>query len=161
MTQNQRESFRIDADPDLKAELFHEGRVGPCHLFNLSAGGAKVTSTLSMLPGSHCTLGVRFGSQLRPSVAIPYVSFLMDVLEAHPIDSDMTEYRLRSMTTPGLSEYEAAAKLVFAAQQHALARESGSDAASPMVSEPERRSRFRLPRRARFTRRSLRPDSRD
>jgi len=161
MTENQRESFRIEADSDLQAELFHEGRVEPCRLRNLSAGGAKVTSNLQMLPGTHCTLGVRLGTKLRVSGTIPYVSFLMDVLETHPSEGGTTEYRLRSMTAPGSTEYEAAAKLVFAAQQRALARSSGSDESSPMVSDPKRRSKLRSIRRPRFTKRSMRPGSGD
>lgn len=162
MTENLRESYRIDADPDLVTELFHEGRVKPCTLHNLSAGGAKVTSALSMGEGAQCTLGVRLGPSIRTSSATPqYVSFLMEVMEATPRADHSFDFRLRSMTAPGSPEYEAAAKLVFTAQRARLAKRSGTGPSSPMVVDEQRRRRLRLPLVARFSKRSLRPDNRD
>lgn len=159
MTENLRESFRIDADPDLVAELFHEGRVKPCALHNLSAGGAKVTSAISMPQGAQCTLGVRLGPGIRSAQGTPqYVSFLMEVLEATPRPDHSFDYRLRSTTGPGSAEYETAAKLVFAAQRSRLASRSGAEGASPMVVDEERRRRLRLRIVPRFSRRSMRPD---
>lgn len=162
MDENQRESFRVDSAPGLEAELFHEGRVAPCSLHNLSAGGAKVTSTVSLAPGSHCTLGVRTQATMpgRGSAAT-YVSFLMEVLEATPATGGSFEYRLRSMTGPGSKEYEAAARLVFEAQRALLARGSGAEPSSPMVTDPDRRRRLRVLRPPRFTKRSLRPGQHD
>ncbi len=157
MTENQRESFRIGPDSDLKAELFHEGRITPCQLENLSAGGAKVTSEVRMPAGAQCTLGVRLGSSMRASTAIPYVSFLMEVLDRDDPASGPVTYRLRSTTAPGSDEYEAAAKLVFEAQRQSRSRATGTDEASPMASDEERRSKLRVPKRPRFTKRSLRP----
>lgn len=160
MDENQRDSFRVEPAPGLEAELFHEGRIAPCVLHNLSAGGAKVTSPLAMSSGAHCTLGVR-------STAAPgrqqesYVSFLMEVLEATREADDAFSYRLRSMTAPGSAEYEAAAKLVFDAQRAILAGGSGAEPSSPMVSDTERRRRLRVLRPPRFTKRSLRPGSSD
>ena len=161
MTENLRESFRIEADPDLETELFHEGRVKPCSLHNLSAGGAKVTSAISMPQGAQVTLGVRLGSELRTSQSTPqYVSFLMEVLEATPRPDHAFDYRLRSTTGPGSQEYETAAKLVFAAQRARLAKRSGVEPSSPMVVDEERRRGLRIPLLARFTKRSMRPDDR-
>lgn len=157
MTENQRESFRIGPDSDLKAELFHEGRITPCQLENLSAGGAKVTSEIRMPEGAQCTLGVRLGSSMRASTAIPYVSFLMEVLDHDEPGAGPVTYRLRSTTGPGSDEYEAAARLVFEAQRRTRSRVTGTDEASPMASDEERRSKLRVPKRPRFTKRSLRP----
>ncbi|MCW2920247.1 MAG: hypothetical protein JWL76_121 [Thermoleophilia bacterium] len=157
MTENQRETFRIGPDSDLQAELFHEGRVAPCRIENLSAGGAKVTSDLRMPPRAQCTLGVRLGSSIRTSTSVEYVSFLMEVLDDVLPEQGPVTYRLRSMTGPGSTEYEAAAKLVFMAQRQALARETGADQASPMVSDEERRAKLRVEQQARFSKKSLRP----
>lgn len=162
MTENLRESFRVEPDSGLEAELFHEGRVAPCMVDNLSAGGAKVTSALSMPAGAQCTLGVRIAPGLRTSEGTPsYVSFLMEVLEGTPRPDHSFDYRLRSTTGPGSEQYEAAAKLVFAAQRSLLARTSGAEPASPMVGSPERRRRLRIPRPPRFTKKSLRPGQGD
>ncbi len=157
MTENQRESFRVGPDSDMQAELFHEGRVAPCQLENLSAGGAKVTSDLRMPSGAQCTLGVRLGSSMRSSTAVSYVSFLMEVLDLVVPAQGPVTYRLRSTTGPGSAEYEAAAKLVFAAQRQTRARETGADEASPMVSDEERRAKLRVEQEARFSKKSLRP----
>ena len=150
MSENQRETFRIGPDSDLQAELFHEGRVAPCQLVNLSAGGAKVTSDLRMPPGAQCTLGVRLGSEVRGASALPYVSFLMELLDEDVPEQGPYTYRLRSTTGPGSPEYEAAAKLVFAAQRQSRARETGTDRASPMASDENRRSKLRIEQQARF-----------
>jgi hypothetical protein len=157
VTENQRESFRIGPDSDLQAELFHEGRVSPCRLVNLSAGGAKVTSDLRMPPGAQCTLGVRLGASMRPSTSIPYVSFLMEVLDDDLPERGPFTYRLRSTTAPGSAQYEAAAKLVFAAQRQERSRETGTDESSPMASDEERREQLRVSKPARFSKKSLRP----
>lgn len=157
MTENQRESFRIGPDSDLKAELFHEGRITPCQLENLSAGGAKVTTELRMPPGAQCTLGVRLASAMRASTAIQYVSFLMEVLDHDQPESGPMTYRLRSTTGPGSEEYEAAAKLVFEAQRQLRSHETGTDEASPMVSDEDRRAKLRVPKKPRFSKGSLRP----
>lgn len=157
MSENQRETFRIGPDSDLEAELFHEGRIAPCQIENLSAGGAKVTSDLRMPAGAQCTLGVRLGTSMRASSAIPYVSFLMEVLDDDLPEQGPFTYRLRSTTGPGSAEYEAAAKLVFEAQRQARARETGTDRSSPMVSDEERRAKLRVEQQARFSKKSLRP----
>lgn len=157
MTENQRETFRIGPDSDLQAELFHEGRVSPCRIENLSAGGAKVTSELRMPAGAQCTLGVRLGSSMRTSTAVEYVSFLMEVLDDVLPEQGPVTYRLRSTTGPGSAEYEAAARLVFAAQRHARSRETGADEASPMASDEQRRANLRVEQQARFSKKSLRP----
>lgn len=159
MTENQRESFRIGPDSDLRAELFHEGRISPCRLENLSAGGAKVTSELRMPAGAQCTLGVRLGSSMRVSTTISYVSFLMEVLDLDAPPTGPVTYRLRSTTAPGSDEYEAAAKLVFEAQRQTRSRTTGTDEASPMASDEDRRSKLRVPKKQRFSKGSLRPGS--
>lgn len=169
MSENQRESFRVEPDDaTMHAELFHEGRVAPCTLHNLSAGGARVTSRLALRAGTQCTLGVRLTGALLASAPKPYVSFHMEVLDATPITAEGSQdatpsfdYRLRSITGPGSSEYEGAAKLVFAAQRRELSATSGAEPATPMVSERERRRTFWLPRRRRFSRDDLRPGSGD
>lgn len=162
MTENLRESYRIESHPDLDAELFHEGRVAPCSVHNLSAGGAKVTSALAMPAGAQCTLGVRLGPGLRSSGSIPpYVSFLMEALDSVPRPDGSFDYRLRSTTAPGSPEYESASKLVFAAQRARQAQLTGAGQASPMVVDETRRRRLRLPRVARFSKRSMRPDQHD
>lgn len=163
MTENLRESFRIEASSDLDAELFHEGRVAPCSLVNLSAGGARIRTSLAMPAAAQCTLGVRLGARLRRTGAgtPPYVSFLMEVLDGSPREDGSWDYRLRSTTGPGSDQYEAAAKLVFAAQRAHLASQSGIEPASPMVVDRERRRRLRTILRPRFTKRSLRPGQDD
>lgn len=159
MADNQRESFRIDADPELQAELFHEGRVAPCRLLNLSAGGALVECALDLPPGTQCTLGVRLRGKLA-GAGLPYVSFLMEALEATEGQAPST-HRLRSMTGPGSQQYEDASKLVFEAQRLRRAAESGSAQASPMASDPDRRRQLRPQARPRFSKGSLRPDQPD
>lgn len=159
MAENQRESFRIEADPEMQAELFHEGRVAPCRLLNLSAGGAMVECDLELTPRTQCTLGVRLRGALA-GAGVPYVSFLMEVLE--PIDpAAPTTYRMRSMTGPGSPEYEEASKLVFEAQRRRRAATSGTAEASPMASDPDRRRRLRPQPKPRFSKGSLRPDRPD
>ncbi len=161
MTDDQREAFRIDADDEIRAELFYEGRVAPCALENLSAGGAKLTSALAMDPATQCTLGVRLG-RINQGSGARYVSFLMEVLDAEPApDGSTTSYRLRSLTAPGTPEYEEAARLVFEAQRRRLGAASGAGEASPMASDEERRRKLRTEQRPRFSKRSLRPGSGD
>lgn len=155
MAENQRESFRIEGDPMLRAELFHEGRVAPCSIENLSAGGASLTSTIQMQPGSQCTLGVRLDDSIQ-TVAATYVSFLMEVLEASPAPTG-TSYRLRNTTGPGTPEFEAATKLVFEAQRLRRAGETGTGAGSPMATDEDRRRDLRSDPRPRFSKGSLRP----
>lgn len=159
MAENQRESFRIDADPELEAELFHEGRVAPCRLLNLSAGGAMIECDLDLPTGSQCTLGVRLRGSLA-GAGVPYVSFLMEALE--PTDSqERSTHRLRSTTGPGSQQYEDASRLVFEAQRLRRAAESGTAGASPMASDPDRRRQLRPQPRPRFSKGSLRPDGSD
>ena len=158
MGDNLRETFRIEADSDLEAELFHEGRMKPCAIENLSAGGAKVTSAVSIPEGARCTLGVRLGHGLRPATAPePYVRFEMEVLESTPRSDHSFDYRLRSTMEPGSPAYEAAQKLVFAAQRAALAKRTGASQASPMVTDEERHKRIRAEKKPRFSRGSTRP----
>jgi hypothetical protein len=156
MQENQRESFRIDGEP-FRAELFHEGKVAPCSVENLSAGGASVSSSMSMPVGSQCTVGVRLADSLRGD-GVGYVSFLMEVLEA-AAQGESFQYRLRNTTAPGSTQFEAATKLVFEAQRRRRAGATGTDEASPMVTDQERRRRLRTDPRPRFSKGSLRPDS--
>lgn len=160
MTENLRESFRIEADSDLEAELFHQGRARSCTVENLSAGGAKVASTLEVPVGAACTLRVRLGPGLRHAAPEPFVSFAMEVLESSA-GGGALQYRLRSTAQPGSVEYEAGTKFMFAAQRARRAMETGREVASPMVVDPERRRRFRVPSMKRFTKKSFRPDSHD
>lgn len=175
MSENQRESFRVEPDGvSLAAELFHEGRVEPCELVNLSAGGAKVRSRLRVQAGRQCTLGVRLEGSKPGSTAVSYVSFHSEVIEATTLpfeEDDPTglglgdparptyEYRLRNLMTAGSNEYEEAAKFVVEAQRWAISAKTGLASASPMASERERRRGFWPSRRGRFGRGSLRPGS--
>ena len=159
MTEDQREAFRLDAGDELRAELFYEGRVAPCTLENLSAGGARLVSSLQMDPATQCTLGVRLGKRAH-APGVRYVSFLLEVLDATPA-ADGTSYRLRSLTAPGTPEYEEAAKLVFEMQRQRLGAASGADEASPMATDEQRRQQLRTPKRRRFSKGSLRPGQGD
>jgi hypothetical protein len=160
MNENLRESFRIEADSDLEAELQHGRLTRSCSVENLSAGGAKVKSTLQVMQGARCTLRARLGPGLREQATItPYVSFPMEVLSADQLMGGTIEYRLRSTAQPGSSEYEAAAKLIMAAQRAARAKQTGAAVASPMVSDPERRKKLRSESQARYSKKSLRPDA--
>jgi len=157
MTSNLRESFRVDAH--FQAELFHEGRVVPCEVTNLSSGGAAVTTALEMPAGAQCTLGLRLEPDLQRSAGVGYVSFHMEVLQATPIHGGDIVYRLRNVTGSGSKQREMAAKLVVAAQRRALAVRSGAEPASRMVSDPERRRDLRSRLRERFSSGSTRPGS--
>lgn len=160
MGENLRESFRIEGDSDLEAELQHGSRTERCSVENLSAGGAKVRSMLQVIAGGRCTLRVRLGAGLREAATItPYVSFPMEVLDATQRPDRSIDYRLRSTAEPGTAEYEAAARLVMAAQRAARAKATGAGVASPMVSDEERRRKLRAQSQARFSKKSLRPDS--
>ncbi|MCW2961758.1 MAG: hypothetical protein JWM25_821 [Thermoleophilia bacterium] len=155
MTTNQRDTFRIYRTFD-DAELFHEGRVVACTVHNLSAGGAQVESALEMPEGSHCTLGLRLDPQMAADAGIEYLSFHMSVLEATPRAGGQLTYRLRNETRPGSPEYEAAAKLVFAAQRRELAERSGADEASPMAHDTAKPRRRRSIFKVRFGKGSTR-----
>ncbi len=158
MTENQRESFRIGSDAGLEAELLHQGRAAPCTLDNLSAGGAKLTSELQVPQGAECMLRLRLGSELRPASDTSYASLPMEVLERDDTVAGTVTYRLRSTSQPGSAEYEAATKLVLAAQRLQRAQQLGTDEASPMASDDERRAKLRVPKQQRFSKGSLRPD---
>jgi hypothetical protein len=148
MTENQRESFRIGPDSDLTAELLQAGRSMRCELENLSAGGAKITTSRSLEAGGECTLVLRLGATM---VRLP-----MQVL-----DSTATSARLRATSEPGSPEYEAAMHLVREAQRRQRAKAAGTDEASPMVSDEERRAKLRRPSSPRFSKGSLRPGASD
>ena len=106
MNENLRDSFRIEADSDLEAELQHGRLTVRCKVENLSAGGAKVKSTLQVIVGGRCTLRARLGQGLREASTItPFVSFPMEVLAAMQAPDGSIEYRLRSTAQPGSTEY--------------------------------------------------------
>lgn len=155
MRPNRRESYRIEQT--FEAELFHEGRVVACQVLDFSAGGARVESPLEMQRGTQCTLGLRLEPALAREAGVDYLSFMMEVLDAQPRPHAQLGYRLRTIARPGTKTYERAMRTVLAAQRMALARESDAAGASPMVSDEERRSRFRVPFVTRFTKGSLRP----
>jgi hypothetical protein len=162
MDENLRESFRIQADSDLEAELQHGRLTGRCSVVDLSAGGAKVKSTLQVIEGGRCTLRARLGSGLRgPSTITAFVSFPMEVLSANQRPDGSIEYRLRNTAQPGSPEYEEAVKLITLAQRAALAKRTGASQASPMVSDEERRRRLRTESKPRFGKGSTRPGSND
>ena len=160
MSKNLRESFRVGGEADIEAELFHEGKVAPCLVINLSAGGAKVISELDVPAGSQCTLGIRLTSKIK-GWNEPYVSFLMEVLQVTYGLDGRRVCRLKNMTAPGTADYEMAAKLVFEAQRRLLAKSTGTDAASPMVSDEARRAELRPPERPRYSKDSLQPGQGD
>lgn len=157
---NQRSSYRVGAD-DFEAELFHEGRVVPCHVINLSAGGALIRTGLEMADGTQCTLGLDLEGELASATGIRYVSFHMEVLEQVPVHGGELNVRLRNLTGEGSKAYEQAQKIVFEAQRRARARETGSEKASPMASDQVRRKRFRGLGSARFGKGSTRPGQGD
>ncbi|MCW2956080.1 MAG: hypothetical protein JWO69_949 [Thermoleophilia bacterium] len=150
---NQRDSFRIDET--FEAELFHEGRVAPCSVQNLSAGGALVTARLDMPSGSYCTLGIRLDPELAATTGQEYFSFHMEVLEPAPSQLP-SAHRLRTASGPGSPEYEAAARLVVAAQRRSRARQTGAVEASPMSHDSEQPRRRRSIFKRRFGKNSTR-----
>ena len=152
---NQRQSFRVEAR--IEGELFHEGRVVPCMVENLSAGGAAVTTGLELEAGTQCTLGLRMDREQRAALGVDYLSFHMEVLEASPVRGGDMLYRLRNLTSEGSKAYERANKLVFDAQRRARAEETGTGEASPLASDRERRGGLRRIRRPRFSKGSMRP----
>jgi hypothetical protein len=157
---NQRDSVRIDEH--LEAEVFVDGRVIPCSIENLSAGGARIHSIAELQAGQQCTLGIRLPSDLQRATGLPYVSFHLEVLESEALRGGLNAYRTRNLTGPGNQDYEEAAKLVFAMQRRILAASSGADESSPMVGptgDASRRRRRGI--RGRFGRGSLRPGSSD
>jgi hypothetical protein len=145
MTANQRETFRIEPE-DFDATLRWQGREARCVVENLSAGGARVTSTLPVPQAAECEL------VLRPADAIgagtPQEAHAMKVLEAGP-----GWLRLRTVRPDALSN------LVFEAQRLARARQTGAGEASPMASDGGRRRALRTEQRQRFSKGSLRPDA--
>ena len=157
MDEQQRQSFRIE--PHFAGELFHEGRVAPCDVLNLSAGGARVRTPLRLASGAVCTLGIPLSGDLERAAGASYVSFHMFVLDAVPqSDDEVVDYRLQhvSSSSDSAGEYQLATKVVFAAQRRDLAHESGADESSPMVSTHERRLGFMSRTKARFSRASIR-----
>ena len=161
MADNQRESFRIEADSDLEAQLSHSGRTAPCRIENLSAGGAKLSCDLDLPAGTRCTLRARLGPGLRdPRTTTAFVELPVEVLEAHPTPgSESIAYRLRSTAEPDSPPYEAMQKLIFAAQRAAAAKRTGASMASPMVTDEQRHERIRAEKKSRFSKGSLRPGS--
>ena len=153
----QRGSFRVEAR--IEGELFHEGRVVPCEVENLSAGGAAVTTGLELEPGTQCTLGLRMDREQRAATGLDYLSFHMEVLEGTAQRGGDIHYRMRNLTSEGSDAYERAQKLVFDAQRRARAAETGSDEASPLASDRDRRTGLKRIRRPRFSRGSMRPGS--
>lgn len=161
MADNQRETFRIEADSDLEAQLSHAGRTASCTIENLSAGGARLSCDLDVPAGARCTLRARLGPGLRdPRTATEFVDLPVEVLEATPrTGSESIEYRLRATSAPGSPEYESMQKLIFAAQRAAAAKRTGASMASPMVTDEQRHERIRSEKKSRFSRGSLRPGS--
>jgi hypothetical protein len=152
MTQNHRETFRITLDSELQSTLEQAGASSPCELVDLSAGGARLRSTLQPAVGELCTLHLQLiahGPEARIKLKVLAVTA--------QVDSWLL--RLQNLTEPGSIEHERLTKLVFELQRRQLARASGTDDASPMVSDPERREKLRPPRPARYTKKSLRPDA--
>jgi len=157
MEEQQRKSFRVE--PQIAGELFHEGRVAPCDVLNLSAGGARVQTTMPLRSGSVCTLGIPLDGELERAAGTGYVSFHMYVLDAVPqTERELVDYRLQhvSSSTESAGEYQLATKVVFASQRRDLAHESGADEASPMASTPARRRSFAARLKPRFSRGSVR-----
>jgi hypothetical protein len=162
MADNQRESFRIEADSDLEAQLSHAGRSEPCMVENLSAGGAKLTCRIDLPAGTQCTLRARLGPGLRgPNSATTFVELPVEVLESTPkaAGSESIAYRLRTTAEAGSPQYEAMQKLIFAAQRAAAAKRTGASMASPMVTDEQRHERIRSEKKSRFSKGSLRPGS--
>jgi hypothetical protein len=153
MTTNHRATFRIESDPELQASLAWRGSTSPCALVDLSAGGARLEATIEPTIGDRCTLHLQLtGGQTTAQVE-------MEVLESTTRGEESRLLRLQNLTEPGSADHERLTKLVFELQRRQLARASGTDDASPMTSDPERREQLRPPRPARYTKRSLRPDS--
>ena len=161
MTDNSRETFRVEPSSAITATLTHAGRTSPCELGNLSAGGAQVTSVLSMPAGTQCSLHVHLTPTSDRQAQTTSVLLSMDVVEMRAVADELIEYRLQNMTAPGSTEHESAMRIVLAAQRSLLGEATGASEASPMASDPARRSRLRPRLLARITKRSLRPDHRD
>ncbi|MCW2972163.1 MAG: hypothetical protein JWN72_436 [Thermoleophilia bacterium] len=157
MDEQQRQSFRVESH--FAGELFHEGRVAPCDVLNLSAGGARVQTRMRLASSAVCTLGIPLDADLEKAAGVGYVSFHMYVLDAVPHEGDeLVDYRLQHVSSPSETAggYQLATRVVFAAQRRDLAHESGADQASPMVSTHERRLGFMSRTKARFSRASIR-----
>ncbi|MCW2950335.1 MAG: PilZ domain [Thermoleophilia bacterium] len=156
MDEQQRESFRVEAPLD--GEIFHAGRVAPCEVRNLSAGGARVATRMQLATGDVCTLGLPLDSEHERATGTDYASFHMYVLDAVPQDDDMVDYRLQHVTSPeyATGAYQTAMQLVFAAERLRLNEGSPMEGASPMVSTHERRRGLMSKMRPRFSRGSVR-----
>jgi hypothetical protein len=163
----QRETFRVETRLD--AELFHDGDVAPCSVRNLSAGGALVETVLALDPPARCTLGLRLGPQWAKSAGMDYVTFHLEVLDRTELEDDVDAdtgepaeplhvLRMRNLTEADSPAWERAHKVVFEAQRQQLAERSGSDHASPMASDRERRRALRRQSRPRYRKAALRPD---
>lgn len=139
---NQRSSFRIDEELD--AELHHRGRVIPCRIVNLSAGGARVLSDQDLPRDRTCMVQVPLTGDLATSVGAPVANMHLEVLDSTPGEGGFVT-RMRSLDGPGSPEHESTAKLVFALQRRARAAQSGAAEASPMrtTAESIRRERSR------------------
>lgn len=129
MATNQRSSFRIDENLD--AELHYRGRVHPCTVVNLSAGGARIRSHVQLVRERTCMVRIPLDGELARGAGSEMVSLHLEVLDAIDGEDGCTA-RLRSLDPPGSPEQETAAKLVFALQRRARAAQSGADDASPM-----------------------------
>lgn len=149
MATNQRSSFRIDENLD--AELHYRGRVHPCQIVNLSAGGARIRSEIELARERTCKVDVTLPKELARSASLSVVSMHLEVLDSTP-DSDEFISRMRSLDPPGSPEQEMAAKLVFALQRRARAAQSGADDASPMQTTQESIRRERSRKKLRISR---------
>ena len=139
---NQRSSFRIDENLD--AELHYRGRVHPCQIVNLSAGGARIRTQIELTRERTCMVEVPLPKELARSAGRAVVQLHLEVLDSTPDDQQFVT-RMRSLDAPGSPEQEATAKLVFALQRRARAAQSGAEDASPMQTTAEsiRRERSR------------------
>ena len=166
-----REYFRVEGADVLVAELELGGRTHPCTVDNMSAGGACVRVFASGAPGDRVRLRVRTSrdDELAGAAAPPYVAFAGEILDVstepmagspHAGDAQSI-VRLRFVPESGSAGADAATRIVFEAQRLLRARSLGTDDASPMATDPERRAALRPSFEPRFNRGSLRPDTRE
>ena len=153
---NQRSSFRIDEE--LEAELHFRGRIFPCRIVNLSAGGARIHSDQDLPRDRTCMVQVPLTGDLATSVGAPTMKMHLEVLDSTPSDGGFVT-RMRSLDGPGSTEHEAMAKLVFAIQRRARAVQSGVDDASPMQSTADSIRRERTRTKLRIIRGLWRPSN--
>ena len=59
--ENLRQTYRVEPDDQVRAELCHGGRTMACELVNLSAGGAKVRVRMALPYDARCYLVLRLG----------------------------------------------------------------------------------------------------